>query len=213
MQDQQSLILAHGERLLGYADKSPHHTDLVSGWVRQFLLRLNRYEDFRIRALRFVDLLPTLEDDEDIVNLFNEYFTQGEFRMPAIGKVAVRSGRLLGNKLLARSIRKAVSLLATQYMVSDDPGKMAEAIRQIQETGCRVSLDLLGEITLSQAEADRYQSAYLDLLDRLPQTQAHELQCSIKISSLCPRIDGLSLKGNLAQVLRRIRLAEPAVRT
>lgn len=205
MQDQQSLIQAHGKRLLEYADKRPLHTDVVSDWIRQFLLRLNRYEDFRIRALRFVDLLPALDDDEDVVSLFNEYFSQGEFPMPAFGKVAIRSGRLLGNRVLAGSIKKAVSLLATQYMVSDDPAKMTVAIREIQKTGCSVSLDLLGEITLSHREADRYQSAYLEVLDRLQYSDAKGVQCSIKISSLCPRIDALNLGGNLCHVLQRIR--------
>ncbi|MCU7843230.1 MAG: proline dehydrogenase family protein [Candidatus Thiodiazotropha sp. (ex Monitilora ramsayi)] len=205
MPDRQKQILTHGERLLERADNLQKGEGLVSGWIQHFLEKLNQYEDFRIRALRFVDVLPTLTDDHDIVELFNEYFKEDEFPMPTLGKVAIASGKLLGNTLLAKSIRHAVEMLATQYMVSDDPDKIAKSIDEIVSTGCHVSLDLLGELTLSDREADRYQSAYLNLIDSLSRQEQSDLQCSLKLSSLCPRIDVLNLSGNHTAIMDRIR--------
>ncbi|MCU7853180.1 MAG: proline dehydrogenase family protein [Candidatus Thiodiazotropha sp. (ex Monitilora ramsayi)] len=205
MLDRQERILIHGKRLLGLASNSHLHSSLISGWIRNFLERLNQYEDFRIRALRFIDVLPTLDNDSDIVELFNEYFTEGEFPMPALGKITIQSGRLISNRLFAKSIKQAVSLLASQYMTSNDLQKITSTISDLQSIGNRVSLDLLGEMTLSNVEAEQYQSTYIKLLDSLS-SQAHTgLQCSIKLSSLCPHIDVLNLSDNHKVILNRIR--------
>ncbi|MBA1330045.1 hypothetical protein QQ73_02265, partial [Candidatus Endoriftia persephone str. Guaymas] len=72
--DQEARIRQHGDALLQAAEAFEPHNP-VSHWLQSLLSRLHQNPDFRIRALRFVDLLPALQDDAEVVRLFDEYFS------------------------------------------------------------------------------------------------------------------------------------------
>ncbi|MBA1333276.1 hypothetical protein QQ73_20245, partial [Candidatus Endoriftia persephone str. Guaymas] len=78
-----------------------------------------------------------------------------------LGRLAIRSGRLLGPHQLAAAIRKAIGLLSRQFMAGREPTTIRETLSGLQRQGRLVSLDLLGELTLSHREADDYLNGYL----------------------------------------------------
>jgi RHH-type proline utilization regulon transcriptional repressor/proline dehydrogenase/delta 1-pyrroline-5-carboxylate dehydrogenase len=203
--DQEARIRQHGDALLQAAEAFEPHNP-VSHWLQSLLSRLHQNPDFRIRALRFVDLLPALQDDAEVVRLFDEYFSDAqEFPLPRLGRLAIRSGRLLGPHQLAAAIRKAIGLLSRQFMAGREPTTIRENLSGLQRQGRLVSLDLLGELTLSHREADDYLNGYLQLLDVLSVQPDQSLQLSLKPSSLLPRLLPERVTANTEVMVQRLR--------
>jgi proline dehydrogenase len=92
--------------------------------------------------------------------------------------------------------------MAHRFIVGETPRAAIRAIRELWERGAAVSLDLLGEATVTQAEADRYAARCVDALETLadaapswpsrPQLEADSLgalprvNLSVKVSALSP---------------------------
>ena len=56
--------------------------------------------------------------------------------------------------------------MAHRFIVGEDPhGRAADAAQSCGATGSRASVDLLGEATVTAAEADRYAARCADALD------------------------------------------------
>ena len=92
--------------------------------------------------------------------------------------------------------------MAHRFIVGETPRAALRAIRHLWEQGAAVSLDLLGEATVTQAEADRYAARCLDALETLaeaaprwPERSVLEadslgplprVNVSVKVSALSP---------------------------
>ena len=57
--------------------------------------------------------------------------------------------------------------MAHRFIVGETPKAALKTIRHLWENGAAVSLDLLGEATVTEAEADRYAARCLDALETL----------------------------------------------
>ena len=178
-------------------------------WLNTLLQRINRDECFRIAALRFIDVLPALEDDEDLIKIYREYFVDIDFPVPIVGRALKGVGDHLPHALFSRAIRKASQLLAQQFMGGENATQVAETLDGLTRQGLRVSLDMLGEASLSEREADAYAEGYISLLHSLPPDQP--LHLSVKLSSLYPRMAPHNVDGSIAGILPRLcRLLEQA---
>jgi proline dehydrogenase len=92
--------------------------------------------------------------------------------------------------------------MAHRFIVGETPKAALRSIRQLWEHGATVSLDLLGEATVTQAEADRYAARCMDALETLadaaprwPERPALEedslgplprVNLSVKVTALSP---------------------------
>ena len=74
-------VIACGERLLASADKARHSNH---SWVDMLMARTIVDEEFRIQALRFVDVLPALDDDKTLARHLQEYF--GHLELPQMAE-------------------------------------------------------------------------------------------------------------------------------
>lgn len=52
-------------------------------WLDRMFVTLMRDEAFRVQALRFIDVMPALDDDAELVRHFHEYFDAIRCRYPA----------------------------------------------------------------------------------------------------------------------------------
>ena len=153
-------------------------------WKGRVIARAMANEPFRVALFRFVDVLPAVTDDKRLLELAREYFDElGEDDVFGWGmKTLSRAG--LFRKVAAKALRGQVEDLATQFIAGETPKNAAPTLARLREEWSGVSVDLLGEVTVSTEEAARYRSRYLELIERL--AQKSDANVSVKLSALDP---------------------------
>ncbi|MBX3330230.1 MAG: proline dehydrogenase family protein [Nitrospira sp.] len=177
---------------------------------------------FKTRLFHFIDVLPVIQDDERVVSLAEEYFGResGELFGLQWGLKALASTSL-GARLTGKSIRKHIEQMAKTFIAGASIEEAVPALSQLWKDGRAWSVDLLGEATISEQEADRYRDQCLNALNELdratktwPSTpllqQDHvgpipRVQLSLKISALSSRLDPIDPDGSYESVAARLR--------
>jgi RHH-type proline utilization regulon transcriptional repressor/proline dehydrogenase/delta 1-pyrroline-5-carboxylate dehydrogenase len=171
--------------------------------------RLGENADFRVQALRFIDVLPALNDDKELTHHLNEYFTGGDFPLPEGIKWGMEhAGGGIAAHLVAPLVRKAVKQIGGRFIAGESADDAYRTIEHLHQTGMQASLDILGEAVLSEEEADHYQKQYLDLIEALsPNLKAigEKLHLSIKASSLYSQINPLAPEHSSKAIRARLR--------
>ena len=147
---------------------------------------------FRVRLLRFVDVLPTLRTPRAVADHVRQYFRED-------APVPIRIGRAFAKPAafrpaLSRVVRQGVFSMAERFIAGETPALAAPALRDLMADGTAYTVDLLGEATLSKAEADEYAARYLELLAELASVRdshpaadrVKRVNVSIKLSALTP---------------------------
>ena len=186
-------------------------------WQERLMAWATQDPEFRVKLLRFVDVLPALRSSEAVASHMRQYFRDGA---PA----AVRLGSAIGRSApfrpaLSRVARDGVFAMAGRFIGGATPAEALPRLRELVEGGAACTVDLLGEATLSDAEADRYRDRYLDLIDVLAEgcawdapSDVRKPNVSIKLSALtahfesaAPAATYASLRERLLNVLERAR--------
>ncbi|MCX4186619.1 proline dehydrogenase family protein [Methylophaga sp. OBS4] len=215
-------IQAHGQRLIEAARRNAAEGRAVDRWLLKFIQGLMENEHFRVQALRFVDVLPALSNDRDLVDHLFAYFNDEElafFSDAATGMQQLR--KITGNKLIAMAVRKAVSRIARYYMGGADAQEALKTGRKLRDQNILFSLDMLGEAALSEKETAQYQQNYLAIIETLAtktadwpikpaldQANGEAVpipNLSIKPSSLYSRIRAVDPQGSIEGLVQMLR--------
>jgi hypothetical protein len=78
--DREARIQSLGDRLLKQAGREMNQAG--NGWIDALVDRAIQDREFRVQTLRFVDVLPTLQDDAALVAHLKEYFAGVELPGP-----------------------------------------------------------------------------------------------------------------------------------
>jgi proline dehydrogenase len=126
-------------------------------------------QDAELRAalFRFVDVTPACRSLDDLARHLTGYLEEVDDRPPPIEAAMRMSGTKPGRAALGAAAAAGVRHMAHRFIVGETPKAALKAIRHLWENGAAVSLDLLGEATVTQAEADRYAARCLDALETL----------------------------------------------
>ncbi len=203
------------------ARETPSFFD-TGGWMGRIMEWAMRDEAFKFQLFRYVDVLPSLKRDALVVELLKEYFTGEVNTPPLIRKGIERLGKgALGSHIAAKVIRAGVQALARQFIAGKDPRDALGALKTLREKGCAVSVDLLGEVVVSEREAEEYGEGYLELLkfmspeakawkadpllDRDERGAIPRFDISFKVSSLYSRLDPMDWEGSVEQTKERLR--------
>ena len=192
-------------------------------WWSQAAINLAMHNlDFKTQLFRFIDVLPSVTDDQRVVTLAQEYF--GALAAQAFGlgwglKALAATG--VGAKLSGHAIRAQVEQMARTFIAGSSVTDATPALTHLWTEGKAWSVDLLGEATISDQEADRYRDRCLEALETLAQVgrswkrsplleQDHwgpvpRVQLSLKISALSPHVDPIDPEGSFDSVARRLR--------
>ena len=111
--------------------------------------------------------------------------------------------------------------MAHRFIVGESPKAALKTIRHLWDNGAAVSLDLLGEATVTQAEADRYAARCMDALETLagaapswperPVLEADSIgrvprvNLSVKVSALTPLLRPEAPEVGREDAARRMR--------
>ena len=179
-------------------------------------------EQFKVQLFRFVDVLPTLHTDEQFIRLFKEYF-QDLAILPSSLRWLIK--QTPSNSMRARVgttfLRRQFFRTAEAFMAGHSAEDARSTLHGLWKTGCGFSIDLLGEATVSEVEADEYRERCLNTLMFLHQETRkwgnqsileHDhlgplprVQLSIKVSALYSQLDPIDPEGSFEGVAKRLR--------
>ena len=123
---------------------------------------------FKTPLFRFVDVFPSLNKKKDIPFFLEEYLGGGikkEFQV--LPPVLSKSISFLSPMMLSAFISKQMKELARLFIIGEDLSSILPVLKQVRQKGSTFTLDLLGEATLSEAEANMYHKRYLQIIDQL----------------------------------------------
>jgi RHH-type proline utilization regulon transcriptional repressor/proline dehydrogenase/delta 1-pyrroline-5-carboxylate dehydrogenase len=163
-------------------------------------------QDAELRAalFRFVDVTPACRSLDDLARHLSGYLGEVDAKPPPL-EVAMRmAGNKPGRAALGAAAAGGVRHMAHRFIVGETPRKALGVLRELWEGGAASSVDLLGEATVTEAEADRYAERCADALGtiaeaapRWPERPALEADSlgplpranlSVKVSALTPHI-------------------------
>jgi proline dehydrogenase len=126
-------------------------------------------QDMELRAalFRFVDVTPACRSLDDLARHLTGYLDEVDTRPPPIEAAMKMSGTKAGRTALGAAAAAGVRRMAHRFIVGETPRDALRSIRHLWEQGAAVSVDLLGEATVTEPEADRYAARCLDALETL----------------------------------------------
>ena len=203
------------------ASRAP--TVFESRWWSQGVINLAMKDPaFKVQLFRFIDVLPSLASDAAVVKLADEYF--GAMHGNVFGlqwglKALASTG--MGAAITGKSIRHQVEQMARTFIAGGSVAEALPVLAGLWKDGRAWSVDLLGESTISDLEADQYRDRCLEAIAQLSEAtggwppfrlseQDHlgalpRVQLSLKISALTSRLDPIDQDGTYRTVAARLR--------
>ena len=183
-------------------------------------------ESLRVALFRFVDVLPSLESSSEIGRHLEEYFARVDH---ALGGLAVLAQALHAGTLVAPIVRRNVVSLARRFIAEEKSDHLISVLENLRQEPAAFTLDIVGEATVSDIEAEAMQKRYLDLLRRLGGISARwtarpqidesaegaipRVNLSVKLSALCARFDPIDPNTEIAVGQRLRDLLREAIHT
>ncbi|MEK7337258.1 MAG: proline dehydrogenase family protein, partial [Nitrospirota bacterium] len=192
-------------------------------WWSQGVINLAMKDPaFKVQLFRFIDVLPALASDQAVVKLAEEYLGARHGHVFGLqwGMKAL-AATSLGAAVTGKSIRHQVEQMARTFIAGGSVAEALPVLAGLWKDGRAWSVDLLGEATISNLEADQYRDRCLAALSELAQEaprwpsvprleQDHlgflpRVQLSLKISALTSRLDPIDPDGTYRAVAARLR--------
>src|SRR5260370_8301424 len=124
-------------------------------------------------------------------------------------------------RLLAKAARNNAERLARRFIAGSNLTEALEAIARLRRRSLGFTVDLLGEATITEVEAERYQQEYfqlidgltrhvntwepIDLIDRDQRGPMPRVNVSVKLSSLYTQFDPIDPGGTFRALADRLR--------
>jgi RHH-type proline utilization regulon transcriptional repressor/proline dehydrogenase/delta 1-pyrroline-5-carboxylate dehydrogenase len=194
----------------------------MSWWSDRMLGWAMSHPSFKTQLFRFVDVFPATTGDADVLRHIHEYF-EDDPEAPRLLDMGIGiADRLPGGGAISASIaRRQITRMAHQFIVGTDPAEAVSGLHRLWRDGSAFTVDLLGEKTVTEAEADRYASRVDELLTALVDATARwapddllerddvgplpRVNLSIKPTALASLYSPLTRDDGLAQAKSRLR--------
>lgn len=217
----ETAVLRIGQQL---AQLSAGRTPTVfdSRWWSQSVINLAMKDPtFKVQLFRFIDVLPAVASDQAVVRLAEEYFgtLHGQIFGLQWGLKALAATNL-GATITGKSIRHQVEQMARTFIAGGSVEEALPVLANLWKDNRAWSVDLLGEATISDVEADQYRDRCLEALTLLGQAvgtwpsssmlerdhlgSLPRAQLSLKISALTSRLDPIDPVGTYRSVAARL---------
>jgi RHH-type proline utilization regulon transcriptional repressor/proline dehydrogenase/delta 1-pyrroline-5-carboxylate dehydrogenase len=223
--DVERAIRERGRQLFaGIRDETPSLFN-TARWTGKVLDWAMRNPAFKLQLFRFVDVFPTLTTGEALARHVEEYFGREE-ELPEVlrwGARAASLGGALGGALLKAGIRRNLEEMARQFIIGQTTEEAVHSLARLRRDGFAAAVDLLGEATVSEEEAERCLESYLGLVGALDREQAEwvplppappgspldwgdapKLQVAVKPTSLFSQANPLDFEGSVRGILGRL---------
>lgn len=191
-------------------------------WSGQVLEWAMRDQGFKTEMFRFVDVFPVLSTPEEVARHIQEYLLRPGINTPTAIKVALKGAGLgkLATRVAAGQIAKNLEGMARNFIAGVDAESALAALADMRRQGQAFTVDLLGEATVSEREADAYAAKYRALLDGLAAQTAswgHDgrldaddrgaiprVNVSVKVSAMYSQLDAAAFDESVERAAARL---------
>ncbi len=193
-------------------------------WTGKVMDWCMKNDEFKVQMFRFIDVLPYLTTEDSLGRHIQEYFAQDE-NVPAVLRIGAKTSGLGGKlamKILGATIRKNLETMALQFIIGGTVSETVKNLKKLREKNhFAFTLDILGEKTTNEAEAELYVNNYMDLINGLAAAQsawkplgdtsndldwgsAPKVNLSIKPSAMFSQADSANFEGTVGAILERL---------
>ena len=190
-----------GRELFAYIKKKQSFFDL-----KNLFLKASTFDQkLQTQLFKFVDVLPNLKKKESIVKILSEYIDESNFKagflVNSFSKLPIISD------VFKSLVISSVSGLARIFICGRNVEEALTTIGELKKKKQEYTLDLLGEVVLTQGESNYYYNRYRELLKGIDGANI-----SVKVTALVPQVNPNNFdakKEVLKERLRRLyRLAQ-----
>jgi RHH-type proline utilization regulon transcriptional repressor/proline dehydrogenase/delta 1-pyrroline-5-carboxylate dehydrogenase len=181
------------------------------------------HEALKVQLFRFVDTLPYLNDPKEVGRHLREYLHEARAELPwwvrrGIGLIPEAG---FAGRMLAKAAKSNAQSMARKFIAGSNVQEAIEAVKALRAQKLAFTIDLLGEATITEPEADHVQKQYLDLLGGLcpiinaapevPEIDRDDIgpiprvNVSVKLSALFSQFDPIDPEGTSRRVKERLR--------
>jgi proline dehydrogenase len=126
-----------------------------------------RDQELRAALFRFVDVTPACRSLDDLARHLTGFLAEVDER-PQPLEAAMRIAHTKpGRSALGAAAAAGVRHMAHRFIVGESPSAALGVLKELWRDGVGASVDLLGEATVTAAEADRYAARCAEALDTL----------------------------------------------
>jgi RHH-type proline utilization regulon transcriptional repressor/proline dehydrogenase/delta 1-pyrroline-5-carboxylate dehydrogenase len=190
-------------------------------WQGRILEWMMKDSSFKADMFRFVDVLPALQTTEQVSQHVREYFLKEDRDLPGLISASLKAASsTLTASLAARAIKKNVIEMAERFIAGQDVQQALSALHKLYREGFAFTVDLLGEATISDTEANVYQARYLSLIDNLSDEVSRwptqdiidynhlgsipRTNVSLKISAMDSQLNPIDLSGSINRLKKLV---------
>ncbi len=123
--------------------------------------------ELRAALFRFVDVVPACRSLDDLARHLIGFLDEIPDAPPPIVTAMRVSNNRAGRAALGAAATQGVKHLAHRFIVGETPRAALGTLRRLWDAGVASSVDLLGEATVTEAEADRYAARCADAIEQL----------------------------------------------
>jgi len=203
----------------------------TSHWVGKVLDWAMKHDSFKINLFRFVDVFPYLKSGKSLTRHIREYFVEDGGDIPGALKWAAKLATLtgpLGSKLLNVAISMNIKGMARQFIIGEGEEDTIKNLEKLRSEGFAAVVDLLGEATITEREAEEHLEEYLTLLDNLDKHQhkwkglpaiasgksadgkdwgySPPIQIAVKLTALYSQIKPQDFENSVQNILKRLKV-------
>ncbi len=220
-QDLELSVRQTGERIFKSLDNDTGSIFNKDWWYGRIMDWSMKNEHFKVQMFRFVDVLPYLQTSSEVAKHLKEYFAESGEDLPSVFNFGLGLGSLAPG-IMAGAVKKNVTQMAKMFITGESPQDALPALKKARKNKITFTVDLLGEATLSEKEAQDYLARYLELMDWLaedaknwetiPQIDSDEngsipkVNVSVKVTALYSQIDEAAWEPSLEVTKERMRL-------
>src|SRR3712207_1965113 len=126
-------------------------------------------QDAELKAalFRFVDVTPACRSLDDLAGHLTGFLDEVGERPPQIDRAMKVANTRAGRAALGAAAAAGVRHMAHRFIVGESPRDALGVMRDLWKRGVATSVDLLGEATVTQEEADRYAARCAQAIDEL----------------------------------------------
>ncbi len=214
----EALIPDIGHRLAGAMGR---HRDPRAAVEARMMDRIADRPDLRAAIFRLVDVRPACRTYPDLAADLAALLDEVDEPAAPFGLARTLARRPGSKTLVGVAGAAGVRAMAGRFIVGEDAADALPAVRRLWKGGIATSMDLLGEATVSEAEADAYRDRCIEVLrtmaagsrdwpaNALLEADQHgpipRVNLSVKVSALTPHLRADAPERGAASAAPRLR--------
>lgn len=126
-----------------------------------------RDRELRAALFRFVDVVPACRSLDDVARHLRGFLEELPDAPPPIAAAMRISDVRAARPAIGAAAAAGVKHMAHRFIVGETPASASRVLRGLWDQGIASSVDLLGEATVTEAEADKYARRCAEALERI----------------------------------------------